>query len=156
MLQPFCTCMVHQKVTRVRVPLSKHPHLLSLSLLHTLVCVQVIALIAHLVETGKAGSRPSLILVPASLMANWEGEFAAWAPALRLVAYKGNAQERQDIFAKEVWRLIGTTITPARCPAVCCSSVAGQISCALRSSAVFAYFTDICRTMDFENFEITG
>ncbi|KAK9798163.1 hypothetical protein WJX73_003156 [Symbiochloris irregularis] len=63
--------------------------------------VQVIALIAHLIEAGKA-AKPFLILVPASLVANWEAEFAAWAPSIQVVAYRGSAAEREEIFATQV------------------------------------------------------
>lgn len=58
---------------------------------------QVIALIAHLIEAGKA-TRPFLILVPASLVANWEAELAAWAPSIQVVAYRGSMAEREEIF----------------------------------------------------------
>ena len=62
---------------------------------------QVIALLAHLKEAGKC-SGPSLVMAPASLIANWENEFALWTPSLKIVSYKGNAGERQGIFTAQV------------------------------------------------------
>ena len=61
---------------------------------------QVIAFLAYLAERGERG--PWLIVAPASLLPNWEAELAAWAPHLALVAYKGSAQAREEIFASQV------------------------------------------------------
>ena len=43
-----------------------------------------------------------MIVVPSSLIANWEQEFQHWAPALKLVAYKGTADTRAALFASQV------------------------------------------------------
>ena len=67
--------------------------------------VQVIALIAHLKEAGRA-KQPFLILVPASLMANWEGEIAHWAPSLQVVSYRGKGDERETIFQTQAWKAL--------------------------------------------------
>jgi non-specific serine/threonine protein kinase len=46
--------------------------------------IQVIALLLRLKHEGSAGeARPSLLVVPASLLANWKGELARFAPDLR-------------------------------------------------------------------------
>jgi len=38
---------------------------------------------------------PYPVIVPLSTMTNWSGEFAKWAPSVRMIAYKGNpAQHR--------------------------------------------------------------
>lgn len=67
--------------------------------------LQVISLICHLVER-RGEKRPFLIAVPASVLPNWEQELAAWAPSLRVVAYKGSADARQDIFCKQVGSIL--------------------------------------------------
>ena len=47
--------------------------------------IQVIALLLRLKDESAAGERaPSLLVVPASLLANWKGELARFAPALRV------------------------------------------------------------------------
>jgi len=62
---------------------------------------QVIALVAYLVqERRKAG--PFMVVVPSSLIANWEQEFHHWAPSLKLIAYKGSADARAALFAQQV------------------------------------------------------
>lgn len=45
---------------------------------------------------------PFLIVVPSSLIANWEQEFQHWAPSLKLTAYKGTADARAALFARQV------------------------------------------------------
>ncbi len=62
---------------------------------------QVIAFLAFLAE-ARAERGPWLIVAPASLLANWEAELAAWAPHLKVVAYKGSAQAREALFASQV------------------------------------------------------
>ena len=65
-------------------------------------CVmQVIALIAYLVEERQS-SEPFMIVVPSSLITNWEQEFQQWAPSLNLIAYKGTADARAALFANKV------------------------------------------------------
>ncbi len=65
--------------------------------------MQVISLICYL-RKARQEARPFLIAVPASVLPNWECEFQAWAPSLRLVSYKGNADARQEVFYKQVGR----------------------------------------------------
>lgn len=61
---------------------------------------QVIALVAYLVERDVKD--PFLIAAPAAVVANWERELDAWLPSLAYVAYKGNADKRNDIFESQV------------------------------------------------------
>jgi SNF2 family DNA or RNA helicase len=56
--------------------------------------IQTISLISYLIET-KHQRGPYLVIVPLSTMTNWSGEFAKWAPSVRLVAYKGNPNQRR-------------------------------------------------------------
>jgi SNF2 family DNA or RNA helicase len=56
--------------------------------------IQTIALLAHLAcEKGIWG--PHLIVVPTSVMLNWELEFKRWCPAFKILTYYGNPKERR-------------------------------------------------------------
>lgn len=55
--------------------------------------IQTIALLSWLAcERGDWG--PHLIIVPTSVMLNWEMEFKRWCPAFKLLTYYGNPKER--------------------------------------------------------------
>uniref|UniRef100_UPI00358EE607 uncharacterized protein isoform X2 n=1 Tax=Myxine glutinosa TaxID=7769 RepID=UPI00358EE607 len=57
--------------------------------------IQTIALLAHLAcDRGVWG--PHLIVVPTSVMLNWEMEFKRWSPAFKILTYYGVPKERKQ------------------------------------------------------------
>ncbi|XP_039620982.1 helicase SRCAP isoform X2 [Polypterus senegalus] len=56
--------------------------------------IQTISLLAHLAcEKGNWG--PHLIIVPTSVMLNWEMEFKRWCPGFKILTYYGAQKERK-------------------------------------------------------------
>lgn len=56
--------------------------------------IQTIATIAHLAcEKGIWG--PHLIIVPTTIIINWEIEFKKWCPAMKILSYYGSQKERK-------------------------------------------------------------
>ncbi len=60
--------------------------------------LQVIAVLLAAKEEGQKGT--SLVVSPASLVYNWEGEFARFAPGLSVMLITGNQEERQKKIAQ--------------------------------------------------------
>jgi ATP-dependent helicase STH1/SNF2 len=58
--------------------------------------IQTISLITFLIESKRLHG-PYLVIVPLSTMTNWSGEFAKWAPGIKVVAYKGNPAQRRAL-----------------------------------------------------------
>lgn len=58
--------------------------------------IQTISLITFLIEV-KRQRGPYLVIVPLSTMTNWSGEFAKWAPQVKMVSYKGNPAQRRAL-----------------------------------------------------------
>uniref|UniRef100_A0A8D3ACA3 Snf2-related CREBBP activator protein n=1 Tax=Scophthalmus maximus TaxID=52904 RepID=A0A8D3ACA3_SCOMX len=56
--------------------------------------IQTIALLAHL-ACEKANWGPHLIIVPTSVMLNWEMELKRWCPGFKILTYFGSQKERK-------------------------------------------------------------
>jgi SNF2 family DNA or RNA helicase len=53
--------------------------------------IQTIALLAHLaIEQGIWG--PHLVIVPTTILMNWEIEFKRWCPAFKIMTYFGSTK----------------------------------------------------------------
>ncbi|EGR29252.1 snf2 family n-terminal domain protein [Ichthyophthirius multifiliis] len=57
--------------------------------------IQTIALLAHL-ACNKGIWGPHLIIVPTSILINWEIEFKKWCPAFKIMTYYGSPKERKQ------------------------------------------------------------
>ena len=57
--------------------------------------MQTIALLAHL-ACDKGNWGPHLIIVPTSVMLNWECELKKWCPAFKILTYFGSFKERKQ------------------------------------------------------------
>ncbi|KAH7052323.1 helicase swr1 [Macrophomina phaseolina] len=74
--------------------------------------IQTIALLAHLaVEKGVWG--PHLVVVPTSVMLNWEMEFKKFCPGFKVLAYYGSIEERkrkrQGWMNDDMWNVVITS-----------------------------------------------
>jgi helicase SWR1 len=56
--------------------------------------IQTIALLAHLACVHEVWG-PHLVIVPTSVMLNWEMEFKKWCPGFKILTYYGNQEERK-------------------------------------------------------------
>ncbi|KAK4139311.1 SNF2 family N-terminal domain-containing protein [Dichotomopilus funicola] len=56
--------------------------------------IQTIALLSHLACHHEVWG-PHLVIVPTSVMLNWEMEFKKWCPGFRILTYYGNQDERK-------------------------------------------------------------
>ena len=57
--------------------------------------IQTIALLAHLaIEQGIWG--PHLVIVPTTILMNWEIEFKRWCPAFKIMTYFGSTKQRKQ------------------------------------------------------------
>ena len=57
--------------------------------------IQTISLLAHLAVTRNNWG-PHLIVVPTSVMVNWEMELKKWCPAFKVLNYHGSIKERRE------------------------------------------------------------
>eukprot|EP00941_MAST-03F_sp_MAST-3F-sp1_P004239 g4239.t1 len=55
--------------------------------------IQTITLLAHL-ASSRAAWGPHLIIVPTSVIVNWEMEIKRWCPAFKVITYYGSVKER--------------------------------------------------------------
>ncbi|KAL4801900.1 SNF2 family helicase/ATPase [Aspergillus unguis] len=57
--------------------------------------IQTIALLAHLAVEHQVWG-PHLVVVPTSVILNWEMEFKKWCPGFKIMTYYGNQEERRQ------------------------------------------------------------
>lgn len=58
---------------------------------------QVIALLLHLKERGELDACRALVIVPTSLLSNWQKEVARFAPGLSVEIYHGSKRELAEM-----------------------------------------------------------
>ncbi len=61
--------------------------------------IQVIALLLHLKQEKKNSHKPALLVMPASLLANWKSELARFAPSLRIALIHPSESDRPSLEA---------------------------------------------------------
>ena len=72
--------------------------------------IQTIALLAHVAcEQGVWG--PHLIVVPTSVLLNWEFELKKWCPAFKILTYFGSTKERKQLRVVSSWLPLSPTVT---------------------------------------------
>ncbi|KAJ1999274.1 hypothetical protein GGI04_004634, partial [Coemansia thaxteri] len=81
------------------------------------------------------GTFPFLVVVPASLVANWAAEFRAWAPALAVAQLSARAADRRVEVGETVFRSQGTR-RDVRCHVVLASYEAVALADAETAAAV--------------------
>ncbi len=58
--------------------------------------IQVITFITYLIENNMMGKRKALIIVPTSLIPNWEAEFMKFSPKVKYAIYYGNNRDLDE------------------------------------------------------------
>lgn len=97
LLKGFCDAF-----SRVLIISPQHVAVVELTLGVT--CLQVMALLAFLME-NKNVFGPHLIIVPNAVIVNWKSELSQWLPDVRCVYYVGNKDERARKYSAEVQSL---------------------------------------------------
>jgi len=72
--------------------------------------IQVISLLLVLKEQSGKGSKPSLLVVPASLLANWASEIARFAPSLRVTVVHPSVVRDESRKPMWPWTLAGVDL----------------------------------------------
>ena len=55
---------------------------------------------------AQGNNGPFLVVVPLTTISNWANEFNKWVPDMTVVAYKGSAVARKEVFKEEVERCV--------------------------------------------------
>jgi superfamily II DNA or RNA helicase len=72
--------------------------------------VQVLALLTALKEETGGACKPSLLVAPASLLANWAGEIARFAPGLRTIVIHPSAMPPEEIKSAAAQTIAGVDL----------------------------------------------